>query len=210
MEQNDEKRKLITQAALKRFSHFGIGKTTLQDIAEDVGLSKANVYYYFADKEAIIESAIESIVAEFKKEIQQKATRSKNATTSFIAFLKLRKDFLDRYFFLYSSDLTDLTNSPKRLAKYAKAITDFEAEHISELFEQGIKEREFVTIDAETTSELYLESIRGIACISQICSIENVRFDKSRIDEIHEKQMRLTSIFLNGISKNKIENNLFL
>lgn len=210
MDHNDDKRQLITQAALQRFAHFGIGKTTLQDIADDAGLSKANVYYYFADKEAIIESAIESIVDEFKSEIQHNSTKIERSVTGFSAFLKVRKSFLDKYSFLYSSDLSELANAPKRFTKYAKTLTDFEQSYIFNLFERGLHNQEFVTIDPQKTSEIYLESIRGIACISQICSIDNMRFDNSRINDIHEKQLHLTYIFLNGISKNKIENNLFL
>lgn len=210
MDQTDDKKRLITAAALKRFAHFGIAKTTLQEIAEDAGLSKANVYYYFADKEAIIESAIDAIVEEFKAEIQSESKKLENAGDGFITFLKVRKAFLDKYFFLYSSDLSELAYNSKRLAKYVKAITDFEEAYISNLFQKGIERKEFVTINAKPTSELYLETIRGLACISQVCAIENVRFDKAHIDKIHEKQLKLTHIFLNGISNTKSANNVSL
>ena len=210
MDPNEDKKQVITQAALKRFAHFGIGKTTLQDIADDAGLSKANVYYYFADKEAIIESAIENVVQEFKSEIQQKAQNLDCSVNGFQAFLKVRKTFLDKYSFLYSSDLSELSNAPKRFSKYAKVLTDFEGQYILNLFESGLNNQEFVTIDPKKTSEIYLEAIRGIACITQVCATDNMHFNKSKINDIHQKQLHLTHIFLSGISNNKIENNLFL
>jgi AcrR family transcriptional regulator len=40
-------------AARERFSRFGYGKTTMAEIAEDVGMSAANLYRYFENKQDI-------------------------------------------------------------------------------------------------------------------------------------------------------------
>ncbi|MGI8637960.1 MAG: TetR/AcrR family transcriptional regulator, partial [Segetibacter sp.] len=41
----DKKRDVIIQAAQKRFSHFGVDKTTMNEIADDLSISKASLYY---------------------------------------------------------------------------------------------------------------------------------------------------------------------
>lgn len=46
----DKKREQIIEGAIKRFSHFGINKTTMNDIAEDLAVSKPSLYYYFPIK----------------------------------------------------------------------------------------------------------------------------------------------------------------
>lgn len=43
----------ILDAAMQRFQHYGIGKTTMADIAGDVDMSTANLYRYFKNKEDI-------------------------------------------------------------------------------------------------------------------------------------------------------------
>lgn len=50
MENQDKKRILIIEAALKRFAHYGLSKTTMTEIAKDISFSKALLYYYFPDK----------------------------------------------------------------------------------------------------------------------------------------------------------------
>lgn len=45
----DLKREAIIEAAIKRFAHFGVGKTTMTEIGNDLSLSKASLYYYFPD-----------------------------------------------------------------------------------------------------------------------------------------------------------------
>jgi AcrR family transcriptional regulator len=45
----DSKVTSIIEAARKRFSHYGLTKTTMNEIAADIGMSKASLYYYFPD-----------------------------------------------------------------------------------------------------------------------------------------------------------------
>src|SRR3546814_4934255 len=43
----------ILDAAERTFRYFGYGKTTVTDIADDLGMSTANIYWFFASKAAI-------------------------------------------------------------------------------------------------------------------------------------------------------------
>jgi AcrR family transcriptional regulator len=49
----EDTRQLILQAAESRFSQYGYNKTTMAEIAEDTGMSAANIYRYFDNKEDI-------------------------------------------------------------------------------------------------------------------------------------------------------------
>ncbi|UZJ66593.1 TetR/AcrR family transcriptional regulator [Sphingobacterium sp. KU25419] len=39
----DNKKELIIAAAIRRFAHYGFSKTTMNEIAEDVKITKANL-----------------------------------------------------------------------------------------------------------------------------------------------------------------------
>jgi AcrR family transcriptional regulator len=43
----------IGRSAMQCFAKFGLDKTTLDDIAQAVGLNKASLYYYYKNKEDI-------------------------------------------------------------------------------------------------------------------------------------------------------------
>jgi len=47
-------RSQIAEAAHTRFGHYGYGKTTMAEIATDTGMSAANLYRYFKNKQDII------------------------------------------------------------------------------------------------------------------------------------------------------------
>jgi AcrR family transcriptional regulator len=47
------KREIILAAALDRFSHYGFRRTSMEDIAQEAGISRAAVYLHFRNKEEI-------------------------------------------------------------------------------------------------------------------------------------------------------------
>ena len=59
-----DKRARLTEAAELLFSHQGVHRTTLADIAQEAEVPLGNVYYHFRTKEALIESVIEAHLRE--------------------------------------------------------------------------------------------------------------------------------------------------
>lgn len=47
------KREVILRAALERFAHYGFRRTSMEDIAQEGGLSRAALYLHFKNKEEI-------------------------------------------------------------------------------------------------------------------------------------------------------------
>jgi len=62
--QEEQVRNQILEAAAKRFTHYGYGKTTVAEIASDCGMSSGNLYRYFENKEAIARAAVEERLEE--------------------------------------------------------------------------------------------------------------------------------------------------
>lgn len=58
-------RATILEVALTRFARYGYLGTSIQQIADDAGTSKASVLYHFASKEALLEAAVEPALAAF-------------------------------------------------------------------------------------------------------------------------------------------------
>ena len=57
--ENEDKRNNILEIAQKRFGMYGLAKTTMQEIANDLGMSKGSLYYYFPDKERLYAAVLE-------------------------------------------------------------------------------------------------------------------------------------------------------
>jgi AcrR family transcriptional regulator len=58
----EEKKDLIKQCAVRTFRQYGYNKSTLDDIAKQLGMKKTTLYYYFKNKEDIFNEIIKDEV----------------------------------------------------------------------------------------------------------------------------------------------------
>ncbi len=193
----------IVNAAQELFSTFGFEKTTMTDIAKKLGISKASLYYYFSDKESIIQSLAVKEQEQFVLEIQNVISDSMSAREKLVFYSGKRMELLQK----------DLTLSSTNLITYASIksifcsiLTDFRKQEItlvSEILRIGIEKGEIREIDILEHAELYLEVLRGLR--------KNAFFNPGKINQSvlqpldikkTQKQTKFfTEIFIQGISK---------
>jgi AcrR family transcriptional regulator len=61
----DDRRVTIREIALELFSRNGYEKTSLREIAEHVGMTKASLYYHYPSKQALLLAILEPLIAEW-------------------------------------------------------------------------------------------------------------------------------------------------
>src|SRR5579875_1678928 len=59
-EGTEDRREQIIDAALRVFARKGVARATNKDIAREAGITPGLIYYYFADKDALLQAVIES------------------------------------------------------------------------------------------------------------------------------------------------------
>ena len=82
--------KEIVEAALGCFRQFGMQKTTLQDVADAAGLSRATVYRYFPDRGVLIAAAIDRATTDMYEQAAAAASRAKTLETQVAAFVEVQ------------------------------------------------------------------------------------------------------------------------
>jgi AcrR family transcriptional regulator len=80
-EHGRDTRSRLRQLALEMFAEQGYEKTSLREIAERLGVTKAALYYYFKSKEDIVRSLIEDYVAELDELIDWAKNQPRTADT---------------------------------------------------------------------------------------------------------------------------------
>jgi AcrR family transcriptional regulator len=74
-------RSRLRELALRLFAEQGYEKTSLREIAERLGVTKAALYYYFKSKEDIVRSLVEDYVAELDELIAWGKSQPRTAVT---------------------------------------------------------------------------------------------------------------------------------
>jgi AcrR family transcriptional regulator len=75
----DETRERIMIKADELFRQFGFGKTTVADIAGELGMSPANIYKFFPSKEAIIQASADRNLLDLTETVHKRLAVSGSA-----------------------------------------------------------------------------------------------------------------------------------
>ena len=159
IENLDETAKQILNAASRRFLHYGYGKTTMSEIAQDCNMSTGNLYRYFPSKLDIAESFVRALRREQVKKLRTVLDASGDTPAE-----KLRAFFLLKFKLAYdrfhdkpkayelSSEL--MGSRPKVAIEWENA----EGRVLSEILLLGAADGSFVVGDTEKTTKILQDS----------------------------------------------------
>lgn len=88
----------ILVAAINRFSYFGIHKSTLAEIAEDVNITRYALNEYFTDKGSLIKAAEEKAVNGYLNILQSKIDFSKPSKEMLLEIIEQRIGYFEKYY----------------------------------------------------------------------------------------------------------------
>ncbi|WP_010543604.1 TetR/AcrR family transcriptional regulator [Sphingomonas elodea] len=78
----------IIQAAQDHFSHYGYAKTTVADLAREIGFSKAYIYRFFDSKQAIGEAICSNCLSALRDAVALAVAEADSATEKLRIFIR--------------------------------------------------------------------------------------------------------------------------
>ncbi|MCL4637352.1 MAG: TetR/AcrR family transcriptional regulator, partial [Olivibacter sp.] len=162
MDNHDKKRTLIIEAATKRFAHFGIAKTTMTEIAKDLSLSKALLYYYFPDKISLYAAVLENIAKKMFSKIQQGLKDIDESEDAVLHLIDMRLAFTMKYYNLFDQGLNSLMEMPDELARVMQLVSNLEIKILAEIFKKANQRDEIRVDDPVQTAEIFLNAMIGM------------------------------------------------
>ena len=139
----------IGRVAMKCFSKYGLDKTTLDDIAKEVGLNKASLYYYYKNKEDIfLEVAIRE-GQDFLAALQANAL-VKKSTEERVSFYLLER--INYYKNILNMNRVSVETLHKMLPKFFElfdSIVQAEIKFLSKIIREGVKRKELTKVNPD-------------------------------------------------------------
>jgi AcrR family transcriptional regulator len=68
---HDEKRLHILKVAARVFAEHGFARASMSNVARECGISKANIYHYYASKDALLFDILDTYLSELRDRIRQ-------------------------------------------------------------------------------------------------------------------------------------------
>jgi AcrR family transcriptional regulator len=153
-DRSHDTRSRLRELALKLFAEQGYEKTSLREIAEQLGVTKAALYYYFKSKEDIVRSLVEDYVADLDELIAWAKAQPRSAAT--------RAEIVRRYLHIVSSGAAVF----RMLHQNQAAVSGLaNAKERGELF----KERMDALVDLLTEPDASLrDQVRAASCLMSV------------------------------------------
>ena len=160
-EKRRRRREQILHAALRAFREKGFHATTLDDIAEHLGLRKTALYHYFPDKESILWECHQESLTELGRII--KGAKELETATEQLAYV-IREHVRVMTDTLEGSPLAFEVGafSPDRQREIIAARDKYERA-VRRIIARGITDGEFRSVDVKTAVFAILGSINWIA-----------------------------------------------
>jgi AcrR family transcriptional regulator len=146
-------RSRLRELALQLFAEQGYEKTSLREIAERLGVTKAALYYYFKSKEDIVRSLVEDYVADLDELIDWAKNQPRSPRT--------RAEIVRRYLHIVANG----TAVFRMLHQNQAAVSSLGAKERGELF----KERMDALVDLLTEPGAPLrDQVRAASCLMSV------------------------------------------
>jgi AcrR family transcriptional regulator len=157
------RRKEILAAAREVFRKYGYKKTTMVDIANEVGLSQATLYHYFRNKEEIFIEKILEDHEKFREYRQKMITEDLSIRQQIVSFFCLKLDFF--YSNHIYEQLAEL-NHEKISENHRKKLDNLrrqEASYIKSLLESAVQNSELSSsINTTRLASMIFRIFQGI------------------------------------------------
>ena len=201
----NDKLNLIIEAAQKRFGLFGVEKTSMREIADDLNLSKASLYYYFPDKENLYKAVVQKEQEEFTFKISEIIISIKEPDQVLREYSVARLSYFRTLLNLSRLRLEAYSDLKPLIRETISKFKEKEKEIIIKIFNKGIKMGVFSIEDTDRTASLFLELLRGLR-ISVVNNKKTLFIEQEEYDSLLDKTIEFTEIFIKGLRSDNSEN----
>jgi len=153
-----EVKERIKHKADELFKRYGIKSVTMDEIANQLGISKKTIYHSFSDKDELVDEVVSDLLANNVNCCNNARLKPVNAIQQALLSIEMLEEMFDN---MHGAILYDLErNHPKTFKKFQQHKHSYMLQTIKENIEQGKEEELFrKDINTEIAAKIRLETI---------------------------------------------------
>lgn len=151
----EEKLATVYESALRVFARYGYRRTRVEDIADELGMTKGNLYLYVENKRDLYEKAVAHGLLRWQDMVSKAIEKIDDVVEQFLVMCRKSYTYLSRDVSLR----TVLINDPSIFPLSSKEDPFYEINHASmqllrRVLEKGILQGKFREVDVDHVTEL--------------------------------------------------------
>jgi TetR/AcrR family transcriptional repressor of mexJK operon len=199
-DQQDIKKEKILEAAYQQFLHYGYSKTTMNEIAGALSMSKALLYYYFPDKSQLYIAVTRKLANDYLKILEDKITQLTNLKEAFVFQIDTHHNFILNNYNFFDFIRLNEQNMPDTIWEIVDQIRQSEMDLLGNAIKAEAARGKIKPVDnPREIVDLLLDALHGVRVGSAGYNKKNSFPRKEHLDEIHKKRLLLVDIFIRGL-----------
>ncbi len=198
---SSEKQTVILEAARKRFAYYGFSKVTMDEIAADIGMGKASLYYYFPTKESLFHEVVKQESDQFLRDIQSMLGEKIPACDMLRKYATKRSEYFKN---LANLRALQFQQPAETRLTFVGLYNDFKQQEVN-LLQQilviGQKAGEFSISDTQHSAEIVIQMLYGPR--AWLLHKRENTLDEETYQALEQSAKEIVEIILNGIRKRK-------
>jgi AcrR family transcriptional regulator len=199
-DQQDIKKEKILEAAYQQFLHYGYSKTTMNEIAGALSMSKALLYYYFPDKSQLYIAVTSKLANDYLKLLEDNISRITDLKEAFVFQIDTHHNFILNNYNFFDFIRLNEQNMPDTIWEIVDQIRQSEMDLLGNAIIAEAARGKIKPVDnPREIVDLMLDALHGVRVGSAGYNKKNSFPRKEHLDEIHKKRLLLVDIFIKGL-----------
>lgn len=188
----------ILDSAVSCFSRHGYEKTTMEDIAEMVGLDKSSLYHYYKNKEAVFAAALFREAAGYSEKAKKEVEGIENCKNKIISWLQNSFTYKTNSALLHMISGEEMKKLSPEFRKNKTDVMNFSTEFYRSALEEGRRHGEIVDCDAQKVAQT-ITNISNAIRDSALMNARTYLFQSDDYEKMVEEILYSVSLILDGI-----------
>jgi AcrR family transcriptional regulator len=196
----DIKKEKILEAAYNRFLHYGYSKTTMNEIAGDLSMSKALLYYYFPDKSRVYIDVMRKVADDYLQLYIEKDNTFCDLKEAFEFQINTQHEFIRKNYNFFDFFRLNEQSLPDMIWDIVEQVHQGEKDTLINAINCEVSRGIIKPVEnADEIVELLLDALHGVRVSAK--SHKKAMFPvKEHLEEIRKKRLLLSEIFIKGLS----------
>jgi|SRR6185437_9733842 len=190
----------IGKAAMQCFEKYGLDKTTLDDIAQSIGLNKASLYYYYKNKEDIFIEVGLKEGEDYIASLQQKALLKKGIENQVWFYMHSRFNYYKNILNMNRVSVETLNKILPRFFELYDALMKKEKKFLTQLVTEAVKNGELIETKAAGIADVLINISDALKHSTEQKAILKGESNVDYAQSIHDMKF-LVSLIFKGLKK---------
>jgi AcrR family transcriptional regulator len=161
---SENQRERIMHEAAILFARAGFDASSLNDLAEEAGISKAGIYHYFKTKQDVYDAIIIKTLEGLWDHVSATVGNVAEPQEKLLAFMTAHADFFERNYWAFRCMLVSFSGMSAPISRHEAVVLREHYEHLlRDVIADGVRQGQFREVDAAATGRAVLSMLNWMA-----------------------------------------------